>query len=503
MRIRALLQSAGLAIALATGGLPLRTAFAADVTPARLDLGGKIKAVRARDLDGDGRVDLVVLVESREPDKLPATELVLLRSPVEPASGTYFGAKDQVRIACSGDAAGARARAGAVAIGRFGAKGEVRLRFLGPTAIEDVGSDGGPVADSGSTPCLLERTAGEAMSVWDGVADTDGDGRDECFVPGIGGALEIAGVTIPATESASRSDDQLFVRTSRSPKLTLADLDGDGRPEILYVDREHLVVERTKSSTAPAKSERVSLAKILKADPSRPPEELHAPRISILDVDGDKRADLLVALTHGRADKLGGLRTSFYFFPGPFYAPDSLALVDSASRIDTESVALHPRFVDLDGDGDLDYVVDSIRGNMLDLIKRVTGAEPTIWYTAFRYDAAARRFEKEPYCDVERPYSGPEARGNTFGRSGYCEGDFDGDGMRDLLDLGNLTKLAILRGTKGDDSFKTPLVAGLSAPSNSTFAAEAITADLNGDGRSDAVVSSDRTLYLVVSKVAK
>jgi hypothetical protein len=210
-----------------------------------------------------------------------------------------------------------------------------------------------------------------------------------------------------------------------------------------------------------------------------------------------------VTLIHGRADKLGGLRTSFYFFKGPFFAPGTGALVDSSSRIDTESVALHPRLVDLDGDGDLDYVVDSIRGKMLDLIKRVTGAEPTIWYTAFRYDATAGRYEKEPYCDVERPYSGPEARANTFGRSGYCEGDFDGDGVRDLLDLGNLTKFAILRGTKGDDAFKSPLLAAVSAPANASFAAEAVIAELNADGRSDVALFSDRTLYLVLSGGAK
>ena len=137
---------------------------------------------------------------------------------------------------------------------------------------------------------------------------------------------------------------------------------------------------------------------------------------------------------------------------------------------------------------------------MFDLIKRVTGAEPTIWFTAFRFDAKAGAFEKEPYCDVERPYSGVEARANTFGRSGFFDGDFDGDGVRDLLDLGNLTKLAVLKGSKGDDSFKAALVAGVSAPAGATFAADAIVADLNADRRADAVVWSDRTIYLLVSK---
>ena len=104
---------------------------------------------------------------------------------------------------------------------------------------------------------------------------------------------------------------------------------------------------------------------------------------------------------------------------------------------------------------------------------------------------------------IERPYSGPEARSNTFGRSGFFEGDFDGDGVKDLLDLGNLTKALVFRGTKGDDMYKQGLVAGPVAPANSAFASDAVIADLNGDGRSDAVLWSDETLYLLVSRRAR
>ncbi len=148
-------------------------------------------------------------------------------------------------------------------------------------------------------------------------------------------------------------------------------------------------------------------------------------------------------------------------------------------------------------------MADSIRGNMLDLIKRVIGSEPTITFTAFRFDKAAGAYEKEPCCVVERPYSGPEARSNQFGRSGFFEGDFDGDGVKDLLDLGNLTKSVVLRGTKGEDMYKQALVAGPVAPAGAAFASDAVIADLNGDGRSDAVLWIDDTLHLLVSKGAR
>jgi len=496
----ALALPAATVLGLALAGV--RRADALDVTTPRLELPGRVKAVRARDVDGDGRVDLVVVVERREPDRLPASEVVVLRSPAEPSAATFFRGADVVRIPCAGEGAGGRARAGAVALGRFGPKGELRLRFLGPEATPDLLPDGTPAADSGSEPCLLERSPGEALAVWDAVGDVDGDGRDECFVPGPDGAVVAAGVAIPAVETASRTDDALFVRTSRSARPTLADVDGDGRLEILRIEGAVLVVARGATASAKASVDRVPLP-FLVPDPARPPEQLRSPRLSIADVNADGRADLLVTLIQGRADKVGGLRTSLYCFPGPFYDPSTGALREQVSRLDTESVALHPRFVDLDGDGDLDYVADSIRGNMLDLIKRVTGSEPTITFTAFRFDRASGGYEKEPCCVVERPYSGPEARSNSFGRSGFFEGDFDGDGVRDLLDLGNLTKALVFRGTKGDDMYKQGLVAGPSAPSGAAFASDAVIADLNGDGRSDAVLWIDDTLHLLASKGAR
>ena len=247
-------------LALAVLGLCARAAAAADVTAARLDVGGRIKSVRASDLDGDGRADLVLLVERKEADQPARREIVLLRSPGEPAPGTFFRESELVRIPCSGDEAGERARAGAVAIGRFGPKGEVRLRFLGPVGTPDVGADGRPVADSRGEPSLLERGPGEALAIWDAVADVDGDGRDEVLAPGPDGAVTVAGVAIPATETASRSDAQIFVRSSRSPRLSSADVDGDGVAEILRVDGTELVVERVGDGDR-SRIERADLAR--------------------------------------------------------------------------------------------------------------------------------------------------------------------------------------------------------------------------------------------------
>ena len=190
-----------------------------------------------------------------------------------------------------------------------------------------------------------------------------------------------------------------------------------------------------------------------------------------------------MTLVQGRADKVGGpAHVASTTSPGPSSTRRRARSCEPKGRLDTESVALHPRFVDVDGDGRLDYVADSIRGNTLDLIKRVMGEEPDITFTVFRFDAAAGTFERTPYVTKQRPYCGGEARGNTFGRSGFFEGDFDGDGVKDLLDLGNLTGVAIWKGGREEGAFEEALLKRVAVEKDKTLVADAVVADLNGDG---------------------
>ncbi len=476
---------------------------ASDAGLYRFDPRGRVKGVRAADLTGDGRLDLVVLVERTTADGTAETDVVVLKAPATPDARAWFVAADAVRIPCDGPAAGARATAGALAVGRFGATGPARLRFLGADGAFDLDADGKPLDGVPPEATLVARSPGAPLVFWEGVGDLDGDGRDECWLPDAAGRLFVAGLPHAVKNEARQSPTELVLRKVSVPTLLAADVDGDGRKELLHLEGSTLVIERVGASVGatPASAQRVALP-FLVPDPARPPEEIRSPRLSVADVDGDRRADLLVTLVQGRADKVGGLRTAFYYFPGPFVGPDG-ALVQPKARLDTESVALHPRFVDVDGDGRLDYVADSIRGNTLDLIQRVMGKEPDITFTIFRYDPAAGTFERTPYVTKKLPYSGGEARGNTFGRSGWLDGDFDGDGVKDLLDLGNLTGVAIWKGGRGEDAFEEALLKRVAVDKDKALVADAVVADLNADGRADAVLFTEDALYLIVSKGAK
>ena len=476
----------------------------------KFDTGGKVLSARAIDVNADGRLDLVLIVERRPDGGGAQHDLLVLKTPKAANGLAYYAKEDVVRLPCDGEEAGYRAWAGAVAIGRFGHKGEVRLRFLGPQGDVDETPEGVvvPQDDDTGTPkgkredvrTILSRSPGTPLVFWDAVADF-GDGfGDRCWFPLDDGRV-FDGPKVSVKDEAQRTDASTFIRKSTVPTLRAVDVDGDGKKELVGLEGADLVVWRNVR-TEFQRDAKVPLP-FLVPDPARPPEEIRTPRLSLADVDADGKVDLLVTLVQGRADRPGGLRTSLYHYAGPFHDAKTGALAEPRVRLDTESVALHPRFVDLDGDGKLDYVCDSIRGTLLDIVPRALGIrEPDITYTAFRFSPAKGTFESEPYATVVRVYPGSEARGNTLGRTGFFEGDFDGDGVKDLLDLGTLKSIAILAGTKGEGSFKAPLLAPTAISSGETLAADALIADLDGDGRADAATWTGTSLYLVVSKRA-
>lgn len=481
----------------------------------RFDPGGKVKAARAFDVDGDGRRDVVLLVEPKEGKTM---QVVLLRTPAEPDPKTFFRPEGVTRITCDGDLAAV----GALALGRFGPAGAFRLRFLGPAGLVDVDAAGVREApdERRATPTLFARSAGRPLALWEGAADLDGDGHDELWFPAAaeGGRMHLLGgkpaqdrvLSSAVGNVAATGLEDALRRTTYVPTLVATDLDGDGTKELVELKDGALhgydaCAAATEGVLAP--STRLPLA-FLTPPADLPPEEVRTSRLVVADADGDGKADLLVTLVSGRRDKLGGLRTTLWFLPGPLTDPTTGAVRVPEGRVDTESVALHPRFVDLDGDGALDYLTDSIRGSTTDLVRNAMGAEPKITLVGFRFDKAARRYETQPSFTLVKPYATDQALTNKFGISAWFDGDFDGDGLNDLLDLGNLSGVEVLGaarrapGGSGDALvFATPLLSRVAVPK--PLVPGALLADLTGDGRAEAVLWTEEDLYVLSPRGAR
>ncbi len=503
----ALVVGLGLGLLLA-GAIP---AGAAPLRPHRFAPGGRIQAVRIADVNADGRPDLVVLASDEG-----AQALLVLRTPAVPKPGAFFDTGDVLRIPLD---APPFAHAGALAIGRFGEGGAIRLRFFAPEGILELDGSGAllPPTDRHRVPTLLGRSPGRPVVFWDAVGDLDGDGLDECWFPlGAGpGVMRIFGgaatsdrtVDLAANNRGASDAAHPVRRIAYTPNLFPVDLEGDGTMELAAwrPPRLALFAPYASADAAPAAPRYVELPFVkeeLEGD------EVHTPRVLLEDVDGDGITDLLVTLVTGDRRKVESFRTRLLHYPGPFVDAKTGALVEPRARLDTVSVTLHPRFVDLDGDGALDYVSDAIRGTKTDLFKRVLFEEPTIWYVAFRFNREQGTYENTPWFRVERPYSREQAVNNTFGISAYFDGDFDGDGHADLLGLGNLTQLELLRGVRGGGrgghepvSFSEALLPRTKMPA--TLAPFAWTGDLDGDGKADVVLRSDEEFYLLVSGSAR
>jgi len=470
--------------------------------PAQSVLSGSgLLAVSAADLNGDGRPDLVVT------DSSGNAVLVLINTGAAGASLSFAAAQS-------------------LAVGSAP---------VGPASIADVNNDGLPDilipnSQGGSVSVLVNGTAPGAatasfssLSVPTGanpvalkVADINGDGRPDLLVASAAsGAQVILNSTANGSATPGFGAPQTLATGATASSLALADLNNDGKPDLLVINNDGSGnVLALLNTTAPGASTASFAAPLVSSIGVT--GSCGSVSVSAADLNGDGKPDVLATCAgNGPAGSLSVLVNATT--PGAATAALAPAQVSSLG-LGPVSLAL----ADLNGDGKPDLAAADSGGNSVLVLLNATpasaapasfakvnaggiGVEPFAMVTA--------DFNGDGKPDIAMSDAGGEAVQFAFNTStggvgsfanaggvgtggddplGLAVGDFNGDGKPDVVvpNYGSNSITIMFNNTAtgaATANFARVAVIGVGALPQSTAVA-----DFNGDGKPDiAVVNSE------------
>jgi len=420
--------------------------------------------VYAGDVDGDGRDELLILSLRRaasRPDAVVLTVQHLL------ADGRP-GARGTVDL-------GTSPMAWDTGRGLWGIDPQGLVR-LDPQA-------GGTPVRVARLPTVLTGLGPSTPTSADFTHDLDGDGRDELVVWSAGryhafraDGTSLGSVAAPARGSASDRREQggrQLTAGIQPPPLVVADMDGDGKKDLLLPRGSHLDIHYTGSALG-ARAATVRLP--VDVDPPPPPETREGTRREVQgvwfeDLDGDKKADLGVyRLVHD--GNWFGSTAEWVWSRGTgngFGAAQTVSFTQAA-------FALEP--VDQDGDGDLDLRAILADVNLGNLARALVAREAKADLVTVEFDGGTYASRPRVLRELSMPIQ-------DF--SGYhmdSDGDVDGDRALDLVTDEGGDTLRVYRG--GSEGFpSTPTwEAAVSVPDGEGLFVH----DLTGDGRAEILV---------------
>ncbi|MFC5490815.1 beta strand repeat-containing protein [Dokdonella soli] len=288
------------------------------------------------------------------------------------------------------------------------------------------------------------------------VADVNGDGKPDLIVANynfnfVSTVSVLLNTTAPAAATPSFATQQTFVTGSGPISVTAADVNGDGKPDLIVTNGGDNTVSVLLNTTAPGAAAPSFAARKAFAAGSG------SQSVTAADVNGDGKPDLIVANSgDNTVSLLLNTTTSGAAIPS-FSAQQTFG---------TGSAPVSITAADVNGDGKPDLIVANYNGNTVSVLLNTTtpGAIPSF--------AAHQDF----------------ATGG--GRASVTVADVNGDGKPDLIVAnysGNTVSVLLNATTPGA---ATPSFAAQQTFGTGTGPVSITSADINGDGKPDLIVAN-------------
>ncbi len=499
--------------------------------PLSLDLPGVPSAVVPADLDGDGNLDLLVVVAHTHWEQITEDRVEDMVQMIEVVPALFD--RREARVWLGDGKGGYRPLAEPMPLPMSVLSVEAGGPGLPALALTDEGIAAfrvkrGDGAEALTLEPLIRETpvlarSGVLLSNLGFVHDLDGDGRSDVLVPAKDGvALYLWNGSRFGSEPVQRLKlpgdvSRSGAQPSRSyPLPEVSDLDGDSLPDLLVHPAEGgSGGEALLRGSGGGRFEeaRTLSPRCFGLPPSRPPEkpndgaqrekkkkskEKKEPRIDgeilfVGDLDGDRSAEVVVRKETETGDEglkeakeprsvleLHHVRAGLVVDREPYHRFDIKGYPIGGSWPDfTEG-----GFKDLDGDGRLDLVTVTLDFSVLQVVRVLVTKTVSIGVEFHVFaQGADGRFRGVEGLDLTEKLKF-DLNNLEMGRFAQFEGDFDGDGRTDFIHLGRGKQVTIHRGQPGCRYAAKPDLAIEIAEEPRNIGLVRVM-DYDGDGRSD------------------